>query len=86
MTEGRFRMTDANDDLRATSEAVRDDAQRLAELEATKLSLDSADPEVDRLSREIQQLVRTIDHKAAAERELAAQIGHGEETAGHDDK
>lgn len=78
-------MTDSRDDLRATSEAVRDDAERLAELESTKLSLDPADPEVDRLSREIQQLVKTIEHKAAAERELAAETGKGEETAGHDD-
>ena len=78
-------MTDARDDLRATSEAVRDDAERLAELEATKLSLDPADPEVDRLSREVEELVRTIGYKAAAERELAAEIEEGEETAEHDD-
>lgn len=68
-------MPDARRDLRATSEAIRDDAQLLADLEARKLSLDAADPEVDRLSIEIQQLVRTIGHKAAAERQLAAEIG-----------
>jgi hypothetical protein len=68
-------MTDAKDDLRATSEAVRDDAELLADLEARKLSLDPADPEVDRLSREIQELVRTLGHMAAAERELAEEIG-----------
>ena len=71
-------MPDAKDDLRATSEAVLDDAQRLADLEARKLSLDPADPEVDTLSREVQELVRTIGHKAAAERELAEEIGHPE--------
>jgi hypothetical protein len=68
-------MSDATSDLRATSEAIRDDAHLLAELEARKLSLDSADPEVDRLSVEIQELVRTIGHKASAERELAEEIG-----------
>lgn len=78
-------MTDARDDLRATSESVRDDAQRLAELEARKLSLDPADPAVDELSREVQQLVRTIGHKAAAERELAEEIEGPGETAGHAD-
>lgn len=68
-------MADARNDLRATSEAIRDDAQLLSDLESRKLSLDPADPEVDRLSIEIQQLVRTIDHKATAERELAEEIG-----------
>ncbi len=43
-----------------------------------KLSLDPADPELDRLSLAIQQLVQTISHKAAAELELAAEIGEAE--------
>lgn len=68
-------MPDAKSDLRATSEAIRDDAHLLSDLEARKLSLDAADPEVDRLSIEIQELVRTIAHKATAERELAEEIG-----------
>jgi uncharacterized membrane protein len=74
-------MPDAKSDLRATSEAIQDDAHRLAHLEARKLSLDPADPEVDKLSREIQQLVRTIGHKATAERELAEEIGEAETSA-----
>jgi hypothetical protein len=68
-------MPDAKRDLRATSEAIRDDAQLLADLEARKLSLDPADPEVDELSIEVQDLVRTIGYKAAAERQLAEEIG-----------
>ena len=68
-------MPDAQQDLRATSEAIQDDAHTLADLEAKKLSLDPADPEVDRLSIAIQQLVATIGHKAAAELELAGEIG-----------
>jgi hypothetical protein len=36
-----------------------------------KLSLNLADPEVDRLSAAIQQLVRTIGHKAAAEKDVS---------------
>ena len=76
-------MPDARSDLRATSESIQDDAQTLADLEARKLSLDPADPEVDRLSVEVQQLVRTIGHKAAAERELADEIGGAETRLDH---
>lgn len=68
-------MSDAESDLRVTSEGIRDDAELLADLEARKLSLDPADPEVDALSRAIQELVASIDVKAAAERELAEEIG-----------
>ena len=68
-------MPDTEMDLRATSEAIQADAQELAELEARKLALDPADPEVDRLSIEIQEHVRRIAHKAAAERELAEELG-----------
>ena len=68
-------MPDAEMDLRATSEATQVDAQELADLEARKLALDPADPEVDRLSIEIQEHVRRIGHKAAAERELAEELG-----------
>jgi hypothetical protein len=73
-------MQDAKTDLRATSEAIEDDAQHLADLEARKLSLDPEDPEVDKLSIDVQELVGTIGHKAAAERELAEEIGEGEAT------
>jgi hypothetical protein len=76
-------MPDAESDLRATSEAIQDDAQLLADLEARKLSLDPGDPEVDKLSTAIQQLVRKIDHKAIAERELAEEIDEAEPTADH---
>jgi hypothetical protein len=76
-------MPDAKSDLRATSEAIRDDAHLLADLEARKLSLDPADPEVDKLSIEIQQLVRTIGHKATAELELAEEIGGAEGAEDH---
>lgn len=68
-------MSDAESDLRVTSEAIQDDAQLLADLEAKKLSLDPSDPQVDALSLAIQELVARIDVKAAAERELAEEIG-----------
>jgi hypothetical protein len=68
-------MPDARKDLRATAEAIQDDALLLADLEARKLSLDPADPEVERLSVAVQQLVQKMSDKAAAELELAAEIG-----------
>ena len=75
-------MSDAEDDLRATSEAIQDDAHLLADLEAKKLALEPTDPEVDRLSLAIQQLVQTISHKAAAELELAAELGEANGSTG----
>ena len=69
--------TDARADLRATSEAIQDDAERLAELEARKRSLDTADPEVVELSQQIDMLARRIADKAAAERELSEEIQAG---------
>jgi hypothetical protein len=70
-------MTDARDDLRATSEAIQDDAERLAGLEARKRSLDAADPEVIELSRQIETLTLQMAEKAAAERELSEEIQAG---------
>ena len=67
-------MSDPVNDLRATSDAVLNDAERLAELETRKRSLDPADPEVDRLSSEIEDLARRLSHKATAERQLSDEI------------
>ena len=69
--------TDARSDLRATSEAIQDDAERLAGLEARKRSLDAADPEVVDLSQQIETLARRMADKAAAERELSEEIQAG---------
>jgi hypothetical protein len=70
-------MPDAREDLRATSEAIQDDAERLAELEARKRTLDAADPQVEELSREIETLARVMADKATAERELSEEIQAG---------
>jgi hypothetical protein len=67
-------MPDAREDLHSTSEAIQDDAERLAELEARKRSLNAADPEVEGLSREIEALTRGMAKKATAERELSEEI------------
>ena len=67
-------MSEAENDLRATSDAVQADAERVAELEARKRALDPSDPEVDRLSSEIEDLAHRLSRKATAERELSDEI------------
>ena len=70
-------MPDEENDLRATAETVQNDAERLADLESLKRSLDPADPEVDRLSRRIEDIAHRLAHKTTAQRELGEQIeGH----------
>jgi hypothetical protein len=67
-------MQDPEEDLRATSESIRDDAEQLKRLEAQKSSLDAADPLVLDLSRQIEALVHRIADKARAERDLSEEI------------
>ncbi|HET9456114.1 MAG TPA: hypothetical protein VFO78_02140 [Candidatus Limnocylindrales bacterium] len=67
-------MSDARDDLRATSESIRHDAERLAALEAEKSAIDPENPRVLELSREIEELTRRLAHEATAERELSEEI------------
>lgn len=64
-------MTDATDDLRATSDDIAADAARLAAIEERKQHLADDDPEVLALSREARHLVDGLVPKAAAELELA---------------
>ena len=70
-------MADARDDLRATSEAIQDDAEQLADLEARKRSLDPTDPAVAELSRLIERLAESVASKATAERELSEELQQG---------
>ena len=60
----------AQEDLRATSDAIRHDAQRLAQLEKEKSKLDPSDPRREKMARDIEKLVSEIADKAKAEREL----------------
>jgi hypothetical protein len=68
---------EAEDDLRATSESILTDAERLASLEERKQRLDPQDPEVLALSVEIETLTVRIRHQATAEREIAEEIQAG---------
>jgi hypothetical protein len=62
------------DDLRATSESILSDAERLASLEERKQRLDPHDPELVTLSRVIEALVERLGRKATAEREIAEEL------------
>jgi hypothetical protein len=70
----------AQEDLKATSDSIRHDAQRLSDLEKAKTELDPADPRVEQMSKDIEKLIAEIADKAKAERELAedhrSQRGH----------
>lgn len=64
-------LSEAESDLRATSEDIAADAVRLKELEDEKARLDPTDPRVQELSREAERLARGLGPKAIAEREIA---------------
>ncbi|HEX5827753.1 MAG TPA: hypothetical protein VFY23_09555 [Candidatus Limnocylindrales bacterium] len=59
------------DDLRATSESIAADAERLVAVEERKQDLPPDDPEVRALSAEAERIARRILPKTVAERELA---------------
>ena len=69
------KQTPAQRDLKATSDSIRHDAERLAQLEKTKSELDPADPRVDEVSRDVERLISEIADKGKAESELAAREG-----------
>ena len=64
-------MTDTGDDLRATSEAIVADAERLREIEERKQELPEGHPDLAGLSAEAEKVARGIVPKTVAERELA---------------
>ena len=65
----------AAEDLRATTDAVRDDVSRLAALEAEKAELPPTDPRVDRLADEAVRLGDRIASETRAQRELGRELG-----------
>lgn len=64
----------ARDDLRSTAEALQEDADLLEALEKEKERLDADDPRMPELARRVEELLRRMTTKAAAERELVDEI------------
>lgn len=75
-------MTETGDDLRATSEAIAADAERLRQVEEQKQALPEGHPALLELSEEAERIARGLVPMAAAERELAVEAvgGSGEGT------
>lgn len=63
-------MDDLAEDIRATTESIAHDAQRLRELELEKASLDVDDPRLQELSEEGTRLGERLAHSTRAEEEL----------------
>jgi hypothetical protein len=71
--------SDARRDLRATSESIGADADRLAGLEDAKRQLDPSDPRVTELSAEVASLSKEIEDKSQAELEISKKARAGGE-------
>ena len=61
-------------DLRATEESIRLDADAVSDLESEKASLDPTDPRVHQLSVQVERLAKGLKDKAGAERALVEEI------------
>ena len=66
-------MADVEDDLRATGETIAADAQRLADVEREKATLEVDDPRMADLSAEAERLAQRIAPLTAAETDLVAE-------------
>jgi archaellum component FlaC len=67
-------MTNPRQELRATEEAIREDAKTIAHLEEEKEGLDPTDPKVERLSERVRSVAGVLKDKTAAEKELVEEI------------
>jgi len=67
-------MAQPRDDLRATAEAIQENAGRLQDLEAEKLRLDPADPRIVTLSEKVEAIAGGLVKKARAETELSHEV------------
>jgi len=74
VAKGRADVPDPEEDLRATSESIADDAARLKALEEQKGALDAADPRLPHLSREAEDLAHDMAAKTTVERVLSDEL------------
>lgn len=64
----------AEQDFKATTDAIQADIERLSALEARKSALDPANPEVDDLSAEAVDVAERIHRETQAERQLSNEL------------
>ena len=67
-------MPDPREDLRATEELIRHDAEHGQSLEEEKQALDPMDPQIAHLSAQVERLTAGLKDKAVAERELSDEV------------
>lgn len=66
-------MSDLEDQLRATTDDIKADADELRSLEQAKASLEPGDPRQDALAARVVDLVQELGPKAAAQQEIVAE-------------
>jgi hypothetical protein len=66
-------MADVDDDLRATTETIAAEAERLTAVEQEKATLEADDPRMTDLSAEAERLAQRIVPLTAAETDLVAE-------------
>jgi acyl-CoA reductase-like NAD-dependent aldehyde dehydrogenase len=71
----RPRRAEREQDLRATTDAIRQDADRLAAIETEKQGLAPEDPRLDELSDAAVAAADRINHETRAERQLVRELG-----------
>ena len=67
-------MQEAADDLRTTSETTKADAERLAEIEAEKLTLAPDDPRMPQLAAEAARLGERLVKETRYQEDLAGEL------------
>jgi hypothetical protein len=65
---------EARDDLRATSESISHDAERLKAIEAQKRTLEPGDPRLDDLAVEAERIAAELAVKTTIETDIAEDI------------
>ena len=68
------RDAEAEEDLRATSDAIESDAERLNEIEESKQGLDAIDPQMAQLSKDAVEVSERISRNVGAEHQLTEQV------------
>jgi hypothetical protein len=63
-------MTDRDEDLRATAEAIIADAERLKSIESVKATLNADDPRAEELAEESSRVAERITVEVQAQEEL----------------